>query len=167
MNPLSCFDAQTNIQISANIHLGNVWVFEYLIKDPENIILYPNLNGRQNNLWEHTCFEAFVGEKNSKEYFEFNFSTNSAWNIFEFKNYRLPQPPKQCERFEFLKIEFENNIFKAQVKPKNFKKSFYEISLATVIESKKNEIFYWALKHNKSRPDFHLRENFILNAEVL
>src|SRR5215468_2832476 len=36
---------------------------------------------RTDRLWEHTCFEAFVGVTGKSEYCEFNFSPSGEWAI--------------------------------------------------------------------------------------
>ena len=39
-------------------------------------------------LWQHTCFEIFVGDTNDAEYYEFNFSPSGAWALMGFRDYR-------------------------------------------------------------------------------
>jgi hypothetical protein len=43
---------------------------------------------RVDRLWEHTCFEAFVGGAESTGYREFNFSPSSCWAAWDFTGYR-------------------------------------------------------------------------------
>ena len=44
------------------------------------------------DLWQHTCFELFIGAKNDAEYYEFNFSPSGEWAAYEFRNYRDGEP---------------------------------------------------------------------------
>ncbi len=43
---------------------------------------------RADELWQHTCFELFIGAQNDAEYYEFNFSPSGEWAAYEFRNYR-------------------------------------------------------------------------------
>ena len=39
-------------------------------------------------LWQHTCFEAFVRASSGSEYYEFNFSPSTQWAVYRFTDYR-------------------------------------------------------------------------------
>ena len=39
-------------------------------------------------LWEHTCFETFIGVQGDSSYHEFNFSPSSQWAAYAFSGYR-------------------------------------------------------------------------------
>src|SRR5262249_8129622 len=43
---------------------------------------------RADNLWAHTCFEAFVGFARSPRYLELNFSPSGQWAAYGFESYR-------------------------------------------------------------------------------
>src|SRR6478609_2309290 len=43
---------------------------------------------RADNLWQHTCFEAFVHSASANEYYEFNFSPSAQWAAYRFTDYR-------------------------------------------------------------------------------
>ncbi|NBP98187.1 MAG: hypothetical protein EBU51_01100, partial [Synechococcaceae bacterium WB6_3A_227] len=70
----------------------------YQLEGPLEELLIPEckpLGIRNNNLWQHTCFEAFWAEVNSTTYWELNYSVNSDWNIYKFSNYRSNQVEEQ------------------------------------------------------------------------
>src|SRR5690242_3502117 len=43
---------------------------------------------RSDELWRHTCFEAFVRAPSSGTYYEFNFSPSTQWAAYRFTGYR-------------------------------------------------------------------------------
>ena len=47
---------------------------------------------RVDNLWEHTCFEAFIGRNGDTAYREFNFSPTGQWAAYDFSDYRQRRP---------------------------------------------------------------------------
>ncbi|MFZ0649894.1 MAG: hypothetical protein WAZ97_03260, partial [Pseudolabrys sp.] len=69
---------------------------------PEGLVLSYKLSGRVDDvylpavrptargdeLWQHTCFEAFVRASSGSEYYEFNFSPSTQWAVYRFTDYR-------------------------------------------------------------------------------
>src|SRR5690606_3136184 len=43
---------------------------------------------RQDDLWESTCFELFIGSLHETSYYELNFSPSYAWNAYHFTSER-------------------------------------------------------------------------------
>ena len=43
---------------------------------------------RRDGLWEHTCFEAFIGCVDDAGYYEFNLSPSKDWQCYRFEAYR-------------------------------------------------------------------------------
>src|SRR6202007_955064 len=43
---------------------------------------------RADELWRHTCFEAFVRVASDAEYYEFNFAPSTQWAAYHFSGYR-------------------------------------------------------------------------------
>ncbi|NEQ19514.1 MAG: DOMON-like domain-containing protein [Microcoleus sp. SIO2G3] len=54
----------------------------------ETILAPSDTPARKHELWKDTCFEFFVGIKNSDQYWEFNLSPAGDWNIYRFDAYR-------------------------------------------------------------------------------
>jgi hypothetical protein len=69
---------------------------------PEGLVLSYKLSGRVDDvylpavrptargdeLWQHTCFEAFVRASSGSEYYEFNFSPSTQSAVYRFTDYR-------------------------------------------------------------------------------
>ena len=119
---------------------------------------------RKDELWKSTCFEAFVAVPGNKQYWELNFSPDGAWNCYRFDDYRqgmraekiLSNPEIHTSHtpdgFQLLATVDLSSAVQTQ--------GPLELSLAAVIEG--DEHSYWALKHLGAKPDFHLRESFVL-----
>ena len=43
---------------------------------------------RTDDLWQHTCFEAFVRASSGPAYYEFNFAPSTQWAAYRFSGYR-------------------------------------------------------------------------------
>ncbi len=128
---------------------------------------HTNTPTRQYNLWEHTCFEFFLGIKDLTKYWEFNLSPAGDWNIFYFANYRqniaeemafdsLPFQIKQ--QSDILQLNLEFNLDRIISPQQNL-----EIGITTVVEDQEQTLSYWALSHPTKEADFHHRDTFIIN----
>lgn len=123
------------------------------------------------DLWEHTCFELFIGAKNDAEYYEFNFSPSGEWAAYEFREYRDGGPlhaegldakiavQRSAETLELSAAIRLNDL--AGIRPD----VYLSLGLSAVIEDVKGSLSYWALKHPPGKPDFHHADNFTLQIE--
>ena len=75
---------------------------------------------RADNLWRHTCFEAFFRYKGEQAYCEFNFAPSGEWAAYAFCNYRdgmsLVQDldPRIVARRTEERLELEGGCMSAQ-----------------------------------------------------
>jgi hypothetical protein len=74
----------------------------------------PQTPGSADGLWEHTCFEAFVGVAGETAYHEFNFSPSGEWAAYAFSGYRqrdttraLCTPPQITATLSAGRLELE------------------------------------------------------------
>ena len=119
---------------------------------------------RADELWRHTCFEAFIGT-NLAEYYEFNFAPTSAWAAYRFTEYRrgqsslaIPNPVitvrSDSERYSLqASLQLESLCVPEQPP--------WHLGLSALIEDKTGRLSYWALAHASDKPDFHRRESFV------
>lgn len=163
------FDADSDLKLSGSISRSNNRLcLTYDLFDERSQVLIPAAKSptRQNNLWQTTCFEFFLGVQNSPQYWEFNLSPSGDWNIYRFENYRTGMQ----EELKFTSLPFEINVKAKQVsltieldlnsivQPDQP----LDVSITTVIETSPQNITYWALQHCGTEADFHLRESFVL-----
>ena len=119
-------------------------------------------------LWKHTCFELFRAQPNSPEYWEYNFSPSRQWAIYAFKDYRQAAPLSVTNTPIIELPQLSDTAFTLQVRfnlePPLHNKSLI-IGVSAVIETIDDQRHYYALKHCSDKPDFHLRESFILEID--
>lgn len=119
---------------------------------------------RKSLLWEHTCFEFFLGVSGIPEYWEFNLSPAGDWNIYHLDNYRQGLR----EELAFISLPFEitlqpnSLVLKLEVDLGHIIPSDrnLEVSVTSVIEPRAGEISYWAVTHTGKTADFHMRDSF-------
>lgn len=162
---------KTDLQITGEITRDkNILTVHYSFKGDLEKIEIPaveKLPIRKNELWETTCFEFFIGIKDTTVYWEFNLSPSGDWNIYYFEKYR--EPMELENRFESLPFNIlrdSNALYLGVELNLDCLVSIIEnidVSITTVIKSKEGDISYWALKHCGEEADFHLRDSFIYN----
>jgi hypothetical protein len=124
----------------------------------------PTLSPRRaDGLWQDTCFELFLAEPGTPAYREFNLAPSGDWNAYRFATYRqggAPDPdvttlPFAVSRnFDCVTLDAE---FAVGSSPR-------ELGLTAIVRDQTGAISHWALHHAGARPDFHLRESFVLRA---
>lgn len=118
---------------------------------------------RTDELWRHTCFEAFIRDSASSAYAEFNFAPSSRWAAYSFSGYRAGMAPLPLERTP--QITFDANSRELSLTatlqlPMQFLASI-ELALCAVIEDRQGAKSYWALQHPLGKADFHHNAGFI------
>jgi predicted GIY-YIG superfamily endonuclease len=116
---------------------------------------------RADNLWQHTCFEAFLRFPDGG-YREYNFSPSTQWAAYRFSGYRAGlQPldvatPKIIVRRGKTRLQVEAQIEIGAEAP-------LQLNLTAVIEEKSGRKSYWALAQPpEGPPDFHHPACFVL-----
>ena len=121
-------------------------------------------------LWEHTCFEAFIAVEGQSAYHEFNFAPSGEWAVYAFFGYRKrgPQvsemmPPCIEVRSTKSRLELETRVRLDDLSNINQGASL-RLGLSDVIEAS-DGLSYWALRHPSGKPDFHNSDGFVLVLE--
>lgn len=176
----SCQVRTESLQLSFHIQshenlIGEFADFQQMSFDRTNLSKpFPQ---RLHELWKETCFEAFVSVRGAVKYWELNLSPKGNWNVYEFEDYRQPQPPRESDRLVLRKIQ-------TSVDSKNWFGNFelscvglaaedVEFNLCAVVRSLRGKDFkndsaavsvgeavndYYAIDHATERPDFHRRD---------
>ena len=123
---------------------------------------------RQDRLWEHTCFEAFMAVAEAPAYYEYNFAPSGAWAVFAFRTYRdgaslvdqrlAPEIVSRCDEGK-LELTATVRLDRRPMMQPSVKLRF---GLSAVIEATDGSLSYWALKHPAAKPDFHHPDSFVL-----
>lgn len=120
----------------------------------------------EDELWKHTCFEAFLRAPASAPYYEFNFAPSLRWAAYGFSGYRSGMRPiRQLSRLQLearsgddwleLRASLELDLL-----PDLPADAPWRLGVSAVIEEKSGSKSYWALAHPPGSPDFHHQDCF-------
>ena len=117
-------------------------------------------------LWQHTCCEAFIRERGSSAYREFNFSPSRQWAAYDFLDYRQRDPDWQPPAAPEIRVtrsatglRLDARVPAALLPPA----PAWQLGLSVVAEATTGDLSYWALAHGSERPDFHHPASFVLD----
>ncbi len=173
MNILTAFKDHSDIQLKADFEIWESEIrvfFEWMESDQKfsDSFQSKNYSGsqlqRKDNLWQTTCFEAFWSVPGSKQYFELNFSAQGEWNVYQFNDYRQPQPPKPSHQYTVSRIIVGKNNIECQLQA-GVSFTHLDVGLTAIITTAKDKL-YFALSHKSEKADFHIRNSFNLTKEI-
>ena len=137
-----------------------LWL-RFVVAGDVDRIVWPaeKLQGRTDDLWRHTCFEAFVATDDG--YVEYNLSPSSQWASYRFDGPRAGMRlADEVATVEGMDGASDLVALEARIElPHGAKR----LGLSAVIESVDGDISYWALAHPSARPDFHHPDSFVLD----
>jgi len=163
-------DAVSGIAVEARLATAATLVCNYSLHGDVTRVRVTNgrAGKRADGLWEHTCFEAFVGVPGERGYYEFNFSPTLAWAAYEFADYRAGMVPATLSQAPGLHVHRAADRLELTATlhlrglPALCSAPVLRLALAAVVEDQRGELSYWALEHPPGRPDFHHPENFTI-----
>lgn len=126
----------------------------------------PATPGPADGLWQHTCFEAFVGVDGDPAYREFNFSPSGQWACYRFGAERQRDGAAEArQRPVTPDIDWQSTPdglsllawLPLHALPVPVTDQAWDIGLTAVVETTDGQLSYWALRHPGARPDFHHR----------
>ena len=120
---------------------------------------------RTDELWRHTCLEAFIRAPDSEAYYELNFSPSTQWAAYRLAGYRkgmsqagIPAPSIEVlSDAHSLELSATADLAALTDLPADRP---WRLGLSAVIEAADGEVAYWALAHPPGRPDFHHADCF-------
>ena len=116
LHPDSLCAAATKIEVDIARPRPGSLILSYVVSGRISDLRLPPIvaAARVDELWRHTCFEAFVHPSADPGYYEFNFSPSTRWAAYRFDSYRsgmrvateidaprIAEVGQQLERFEF------------------------------------------------------------------
>ncbi|MBL8537870.1 MAG: DOMON-like domain-containing protein [Hyphomonadaceae bacterium] len=110
---------------------------------------------RTDELWKHTCFEAFLMTPAGGGYLECNLSPSSQWAVYAFDAYR--EGMRAAEGFSpaiSIESSAERFALSATLRGPALARGG-PLALCAVIEETDGRKSYWALRHPLGKPDFH------------
>jgi len=124
---------------------------------------------RQMELWETTCFECFFGVPGQDWYWEVNLSTSGHWNVFRLDEYRSALREELA--IEELAILTDRSAFSLETELDlsllGLETCDLELSVTAVIADRLGTMSYWAVCHAGVEPDFHSRDSFVIQLNLV
>lgn len=120
--------------------------------------------GRVDELWRHTCFEAFLAPPGVEAYCEINLSPSGQWATYEFTGYRAGMRPAPVLPASSI-LWGRDLVLLASMDLgaiSDLAAAPWRLGLSAVIEALDGSLSYWAVAHPPGRPDFHHADCFAL-----
>lgn len=118
-------------------------------------------SARADELWQHTCFEAFLRDAPGEAYTEFNFAPSTLWAAYRFIGTRRGMSPLREISPPRIAIKATTDTLTVTASllldagaglPRD---AHWRLGLSAVIEEVDGHKSYWALAHPPGRADFH------------
>ena len=122
---------------------------------------------RADELWRHTCFEAFVRTSPGAGYYEFNFTPSTQWAAYGFGSYRSGM--RVATEISAPRIEVQSSrkscTLRASLELDGLsmlpQDAGWRLGLSALIEETSGHKSYWALAHPPGKVDFHHSDCFV------
>mgnify|MGYP005845135121 CR=1 FL=1 len=161
--------AITDIEVTASFTTNGGLTLTYTLTANLQALRIPQTTtpARANDLWRHTCFEAFLQGDDAPAYREFNFSPSGQWQAYAFTTYRLggplePAPVPTLERTDSANQIILKCSLPTEALPKGTQ---LRLGPTAVIEATDGTLSYWSLRHPPGKPDFHHTHGFALTLD--
>lgn len=116
---------------------------------------------RADDLWKHTCFEAFVRPAAGELYYEFNFTPQLQWAAYRFEGYRQARVDAEIAR-PALRTRTGGGALEMSAEIALDLPGNWRVGISAVIEDADGNISYWALRHPPGKADFHHDDGFVV-----
>ena len=168
LHPDSRCSAVTHIEVNiARPRADDLTLSYILVGKIEDVRMLPVAKPKRiDELWLHTCFEAFIRSASGAEYYEFNFAPSTEWAAYRFDSYRTGR--RVAEEITTVRIETQSGRDRYTLKASleldrlsGFSPDVvWHLGLSAVIEDVSGAKSYWALSHPSGKPDFHCADCF-------
>jgi hypothetical protein len=170
LHPDSPSSAVANIEVGVARPRADNLVLSYIVTGKMSDIRMPPAmaTARGDELWRHTCFEAFVRASSGAEYYEFNFAPSTQWAAYRFSGYRSGMRVADEIGVPAIDVQSSPDRYTLQASlqldrlPDLSRKALLFLGLSALIEDTSGRMSYWALAHPPGKPDFHHADCFAL-----
>jgi hypothetical protein len=170
LHPDSLWSAVTHVEAEVTRPRAGSLVFDYFVTGRIGDLRMPAWEAakRTDDLWRHTCLEAFVHSSPGTAYYEFNFAPSRQWAAYQFSNYRSGMRVVTKMSAPRIEVQSSPTCYRLRASLELDQMSsppgdgVWQIGLAAVIEEKSGHKSLWALAHPPGKADFHHSDGFAL-----
>jgi hypothetical protein len=162
-HPDSSCVAATHIEVDVVRPSADSLVLSYVVTGTIDDLLLQRVgaSARGEELWRHTCFEAFVGTAPGAAYYEFNFAPSTQWAAYRFSGYRSGM--RVATEIGAPRIDVHSGLdryalhamLRLDALSDLSRDAGWRLGLAAVTEDTRGGMSYWALMHPPGKADFH------------
>jgi len=165
LHPDSHCRAATRVEVDVARPRAGCLLFSYFVAGRIGDLNLPPVvaAARADELWRHTCFEAFLRPSPGAAYYEFNFAPSTQWAAYLFSGYRSGM--RVASEIGAPRIEVRSSpdcyVLQAALDLSSLPhEASWRLGLAAVIEERSGRRSYWALAHPPGKADFHHADCF-------
>ena len=115
---------------------------------------------RAEDLWQTTCFEAFLRIPGAKAYREWNFAPSGEWAAYDFERHREGRADADVAG-PYIRLEDNLTWWALGATIPVDADAVWALALSAILEEKNGTKSYWALAHPPGdKPDFHAADCF-------
>jgi hypothetical protein len=160
--------AATHFEVEVARARPGILVLRYVVIGKISDLSMPPVSGstRTDELWWHTCFEAFLRAPSDTAYYEFNFAPSTQWAAYRFASYRSGMSVANDVTAPRIEVQSSAECYKLQAALELDRLStspsdaVWRLGLSAVIEETNGNRSYWALVHPPGKADFHHSDCF-------
>jgi hypothetical protein len=161
--------AATRIEVDVSRPSRDSLALSYVVHGNIGALRLPSITApaRSDELWQQTCFEAFVGSAADAAYYELNFAPSTQWAAYRFASYRSGMHVATEIVAPRIEVQSAPDRFTLQAVlsldglsdlPRDLG---WRLGLAAITEDTNSDKSYWALAHPPGKPDFHHFDCFV------
>jgi hypothetical protein len=162
-HPDSTCVAATRIDVEVMRPSAGTLVLAYAVYGNIGDLRLPAITApaRSDELWQHTCFEAFLGTAAGAAYYELNFAPSTQWAAYRFGSYRNGVRVATEIGAPRIDLQSASDLYTLRASLKLDGLSAlprdvgWRLGLAAITEDTRGGKSYWALAHPSGKPDFH------------
>ena len=168
LHPDSRCTAATHIEVEVARPRAGRLLLQYFVTGKLSDLRMPPVAAptRGDELWQHSCFEAFVRAPTSTAYCEFNFAPSTRWSAYRFSSYRAGMSVEREISAPRIEVESNGACYQLRASLELDRLSYlpskaaWRLGLSVVLEDTSGQKSYWALTHPPGKADFHHSDCF-------
>jgi hypothetical protein len=160
--PSATFKVWANVEHSGALSMvasTNIW---FGVGAPAAWFVIPEARepARAEDLWQTTCFEAFLRVPGEDAYSEWNFAPSGEWAAYDFEAHRESRVEADVAP-PYIRLEDNLTWWALGATFAVDAQTIWALGLSAILEERDGTKSYWALAHpSGDKPDFHAADCF-------